>query len=175
MLLPSVLTDERVFASTDDHERDPYLGFTCFHQPIPHAADEPVSIVRFEPAPMIMKNVHHITAFGCDAGVENISTVSFGDECASWDFTSGEDAPCRVVVYGEGCARMRRARAKIVFRRTPEGGGHPPGVVKRAPDTNKSERQPERSRSMRASVNDAPWLTRTIRVVCRSRRPAGRR
>lgn len=65
-LLPSVVTDARVFSP---RSRDPYLGFACYHQPIPHAADELVSVVRFEPVVPRPQNVHHITVFGCSADV----------------------------------------------------------------------------------------------------------
>lgn len=66
MLLPSVVTDARVFSP---RRKDPYLGFACYYQPIPHAADEPVSVVRFEPVALRPQNVHHITVFGCSADV----------------------------------------------------------------------------------------------------------
>ena len=67
---------------------------------VSHAADEPVSVVRFEPVALHPRNVHHITVFGCGADVEKKNRVNphFGGKCASWAFASGQDAPCRVVV-----------------------------------------------------------------------------
>ena len=52
MLLDGVATDARVFRTRGlrpGHAADPTLGFACYRAAIPHAAHEPVSIVRFEP------------------------------------------------------------------------------------------------------------------------------
>jgi hypothetical protein len=44
--------------------------------------------------------VHHITVFGCSADVEaRYPPLHFGNGCGSWEFSSGADAPCSLVVY----------------------------------------------------------------------------
>ena len=101
MLLPDVTTDGRVFASRGPHST---LGFACFSSPIPNAETERVAITRFEPVTTRSDSVHHITVFGCDARVEERwGGVTFGDGCASWQFTMADKnkkaLPCRVVLY----------------------------------------------------------------------------
>ena len=105
MLLPSVTTDARVFASRDAH---PTLGFVCFSSPIPGADAETIAITRFTPVTTRPDHVHHITVFGCDARVEELyGGVTFGQGCATWGFAmapsrknnSQTTPPCRVVLY----------------------------------------------------------------------------
>jgi hypothetical protein len=68
MLLDGVATDARVFRTRSARAGDPTLGFACYRAAIPHAAHEPVSIVRFEPVvtrpeagppPLVPSLCHH--------------------------------------------------------------------------------------------------------------------
>ena len=106
MLLPAIQADHKVFGTPRAGRMrgpDQRLGFVCHRRAIPRADTTPLSLIGFEPVTTRPEATHHITAFGCDASIEQSTPeTSFGTPCAVWAFTMNKKrkkAPCRVMLY----------------------------------------------------------------------------